>query len=67
MTRSTLDTGMCASLPDETALIDCPECGMSAQACEESKQSPRNAIACCPDCRHVRRPINVVQRLSESA
>lgn len=63
MTRSTLDTGMCESLPDETAPGDCRNCGMSAHDCAESTKPPRNALACCPECKHTRAPIDVEWRL----
>lgn len=33
----------------------CPECGAGADDCSWAREH-RGAIACCPDCRHYRRP-----------
>lgn len=47
MSRSTLDTGMCASHVDNSAPIDCRTCGMSAQDCRDVPLLP-----CCHACDH---------------
>jgi hypothetical protein len=61
MTRSTLDTGMCAShAPEVVATSVCRHCGLTAAECTE-------IAACCAECDHRPKDLDVEQLLKAPA